>query len=93
MGIASVDVELPNSTSPVTEKFTDFSDLFLLNGSGLRSRGRFNEGQAMTKNVIVQDPEIQIKERQNWDALRCHEFKLPDEMNPERLCYLCLDRD
>jgi hypothetical protein len=44
MGRASVEVELLNRTSPGTGKFTDFSNLFLLNGSCLRSRRRFNEG-------------------------------------------------
>ena len=43
----------------------------------------------MTKNVIVQDPEIQIIEGKTG-CVKCHEFKLPNEMNPERLCNLCL---
>jgi hypothetical protein len=44
----------------------------------------------MTKNVIVQNAEIQIKNGKTG-CIRCHEFKLPDEMNLERLCYLCLE--
>jgi len=44
----------------------------------------------MTKNVIVQNAEIQIKDGK-MGCIRCHEFKLPAEMNPERLCYVCLD--
>ena len=44
----------------------------------------------MTKNVFVQNAEIQIKNGKTG-CIRCHEFKLPDEMNVERLCYLCLE--
>ncbi|VVB63280.1 Uncharacterised protein [uncultured archaeon] len=44
----------------------------------------------MTKNVILQNAEIQIKNGKTG-CIRCHEFKLPDEMNLERLCYLCLE--
>lgn len=43
----------------------------------------------MTKNVIVRDPEIKIIQGKTG-CVRCHEFKLPNEMNPERLCNLCL---
>lgn len=45
IGRACVEVELPNRTSPVSEKVTDFLDLFLLNGSCLRSGRRFNEAR------------------------------------------------
>ncbi len=44
----------------------------------------------MTKNVIVANTDIPVIDGK-MPCIKCHDLKLPDEMNLERLCLSCLE--
>ena len=45
----------------------------------------------MTKNIIVANADIPVIDGK-MPCIKCHDLKLPDEMNLERLCLNCLDQ-